>query len=135
MCAVHGCSKPLFTPLIKWGREQKVCRRHYYARMSGRVGSNWKRDIHNFHRKGACERCGKSAFQFGQEIQSYWPAESRLTRARDIVKLGMQVLQGDHINGRHISRAHHAENIMTLCSNCHHVKTIASGDFVPVMHR
>lgn len=135
MCAVHGCSKPLFSSLITKGREQRVCKRHFYSMKSGRVGINWKRDIHNFHRKGSCEMCHKTAFQFGLEIQQYQCPTDRSTRTRDIIKLGMTVLQGDHIEGREIDNANHPENIQTLCANCHRVKTIANKDYMPVMYR
>lgn len=134
MCAVHGCDKPLFTPLLS-GRQQGVCIRHFYARKSGRVGVNWQRDIHNFHRKGYCEMCFKTAYEFGLEILVLQNMNPDIISKRDIIKLGMTILQGDHINGRAISKAHHPENIQTLCSNCHRVKTIATGDHIPVKHR
>mgnify|MGYP001203272338 CR=1 FL=1 len=37
------------------------------------------------------------------------------------------VLHGDHINGDHEDNRH--ENLQTLCSICHHLKGLKSGDF------
>ena len=137
MCEVHGCSNPNYKPKGKWKRAQQVCFKHWIARKSGRVGSQWKRDIHNFHRKGKCECCGKTAYQCGVEtINSQWYKEPvDHLRVRDIMRIGMQALSGDHINGRDIERAHYPENIQTLCFHCHRIKSNASGDHRPVMHR
>lgn len=137
MCAVHGCDNKLFTPLIKHSRQQKVCRKHYYAMKSGRVGHQWKRDIHNFHRKGQCECCGVTAYDLGQIVRSQMPTKKQgeHSRIRNIIRLGMMILQGDHIDGRDFDEANHAHNIQTLCPNCHRIKTIASGDNIPVKHR
>lgn len=132
VCIVHGCCNPTFKPNKKWGQQQRVCKRHYYAMKSGRVGGNWQRDIHNFHRKGECADCGVTAFELGFRIFS---GHIEGVRVRDVIKKGMQVLQGDHINGRTGDNAHTAENIQTLCSTCHHIKTIREGDHVPVVHR
>ena len=38
------------------------------------------------------------------------------------------VLHGDHINGDH--EDNRSENLQTLCSICHHLKGMKSGDFV-----
>jgi len=38
------------------------------------------------------------------------------------------VLHGDHINGDH--EDNRPENLQTLCSICHHLKGLTSGDFV-----
>ncbi len=38
------------------------------------------------------------------------------------------VLHGDHIDGNHENNV--PENIQTLCSICHHVKGLTTGDFV-----
>jgi len=38
------------------------------------------------------------------------------------------VLHGDHIDGNHENNV--PENIQTLCSICHHMKGLATGDFV-----
>lgn len=133
MCTVHGCKNKLHTPLFKWSRAQKVCRKHYFAMKSGRVGMNWQRDIHNFHRKGACEWCGVTAYNLGSQV--FERCDQPLPRIRNIIKAGMQILQGDHIRGREGKHAHHAKNIQTLCPTCHRIKTIASGDSIPVKHR
>lgn len=127
MCAVHGCNnEKLFTPKLKWAHEQHVCRRHYFAMKSGRVGRNWRRDIHNFHRKNACEYCGVTAYECGAEVFKF--AGMPLPRVRDVIKRGMEVLHGDHIDGRAFPEANFPENIQTLCPNCHRFKTLAMGD-------
>ena len=43
-------------------------------------------------------------------------------------KFPNSVLHGDHINGNHEDNK--AENIQTLCSICHHLKGMESGDFI-----
>lgn len=135
-CEVHGCTQQLFTPLIKYSRQQRVCRRHYYARLSGRVGVNWERDIHNFHRKGACQCCGQTAYNFGKQVLLSQGIQPRI---RDAIRVGMGVLEGDHIKRPKEFTAreqkqgipHRAENIQTLCRNCHRIKTLVNKDLSP----
>lgn len=137
-CIVHGCCKSRFTPPIKRGQLQLVCQRHYYATKSGRVGAQWRRrDIHNFHRRDACEWCARTAWQIGNEIcaRMSYNDPSQTFRIRDIIREGMKVLQGDHINGRDIRKAHWPENIQTLCANCHKIKTVVEKDHVPRLYR
>jgi hypothetical protein len=43
-------------------------------------------------------------------------------------KFPNSVLHGDHINGDH--EDNRPENLQTLCSICHHLKGLNSGDFV-----
>lgn len=134
-CEVHGCNNPVYKPNKKYAQVQRVCRKHYIAKQSGRVGANWERDIHNFHRKGYCEVCGITAGQLGLEViaaRGQTPTEYRF---REIINLGMQNLEGHHINGREGRKAHHPENIQTLCATHHKIITIANEDHKPVKHR
>lgn len=43
-------------------------------------------------------------------------------------KFPNSVLHGDHIDGNHENN--NPENLQTLCSICHHLKGLSSGDFV-----
>jgi 5-methylcytosine-specific restriction endonuclease McrA len=43
-------------------------------------------------------------------------------------KFPSTILHGDHIDGNHENNK--SENIQTLCSICHHLKGLSSGDFV-----
>ena len=101
MCMVPGCDctySENYKPKKKYSRTQQVCFKHWIATKSGRVGPNWRqRDRHNFHRKGYCECCGKTAYQFGLEILKWKGANISDYRVRDIVRIGMRCLQGDHI--------------------------------------
>lgn len=131
-CAVPGCDHSVYTPKKKWGQQQKVCRKHYYAKLSGRAGPQWKRDIHNFHRKGHCEACGVTAHHLGSVIAA---GRGVTMRVRELIKEGMKVLQGDHIDGRHDSQSHFAHNIRTLCPTCHVLKSRIHNDHKPVKYR
>jgi hypothetical protein len=138
MCIVPGCNEARYLPKAKYSRLKKVCRKHWIAILSGRVGCNWHRDKHNFHRKGYCEMCGVTAYQIGKvivDMQSVAHGSPVDVRRRDIIKQGMKVLQGDHIDGRNNDNPHAAENIQTLCPNCHRVKTIVNKDCVPYWTR
>lgn len=131
-CAVHGCDAPVFHPNKKYAQEQKVCRKHYFAKLSGRVGPQWKRDIHNFHRKGHCEWCGVTAGQLGMRIAK---VKGIVVSIREAVRTGMKSLEGDHIDGRDFPEAHYKENIQTLCPTCHRIKSLANEDHIPVKFR
>lgn len=132
ICVVHGCDSPVYHPKKKYAQEQWVCKKHYFAKLSGRVGRNWKRDIHNFHRKGHCECCGITAGRLGYRIAKLKGVKMTM---REMVFKGMQSLEGDHIDGRDFPEAHYKENIQTLCPTCHRIKTLANDDHVPVKHR
>ena len=132
-CEVPFCNKPVYKPNKKWGQVQRVCRKHYIARQSGRVGLNWERDVHNFYRKGRCEVCGITAGELGMDVIAHRDDSASSYRFRDIIELGMQNLEGHHINGDH--NDNRPENIMTLCATHHKVITIAEKHHVPVKHR
>lgn len=133
LCCVDGCYGSVFTPPVKWGQEQAVCSRHYYAKKSGRVSSNWERDMHNFHRKSKCSWCHVTSYTLGQQViqRRRLDGDTVEYRFRDIVRLGVQALEGDHIYGRDGPNANYPDNIMTLCSTCHRIKTLAKKDFSP----
>jgi len=43
-------------------------------------------------------------------------------------KIPKSILHGDHIDGNHQNNT--IENLQTLCSVCHHIKGMESGDFI-----
>lgn len=136
VCIVPGCNSSVYKPKAKHSRVQRVCRKHWIARKSGRVGPNWERDVHNFHRKGYCENvvCGITPMQaYKKNVEPFLdPEEISKLRIRDKVRLGMHTIQGDHIRGREVENANHRENIQTLCSGCHRGKSTAKGDLDPL---
>lgn len=134
-CIVHGCDNMKHRTEGSYSRLLAVCYKHDLARRSGRVGANWQRDIHNFHRKSECADCGVNAYQLGVRLLIGFGVDPNKLRFRDIVFAGMKCLTGDHKKGRAEPDAHCAGNIQTLCPTCHAIKSITNGDLDPLKYK
>ena len=142
VCIVEGCNNLVWERSTK-GPKPVVCDKHYWSMVSGRVSyKHVRRDVHLFHRKAYCEGFDGNgcphkitAYKLGKDIidemvrRGEYKMHSRSWR--DIIRIGVQQLEGDHIRGRNIPRANAKENIRTLCPICHKKKTKLEKNYMP----
>ena len=109
-CVNEGCSNDVIVRDWKYYSFKHMCgdcTRRLQNNLGPRAGVK-------FHKKDHCENTdGRLGFKC--PVNPKW-------------KFPNSVLHGDHINGNH--EDNRPENLQTLCSICHHLKGMRSGDYV-----
>ena len=115
-CIVEGCNNLQHDMGVnKYGKRcyRKKCAQHHYQLLAERKGltvTQWMKQWHPYHnyRKDYCENAiGK--------YKGWLPVPCSIT------KMFPMFLSVDHLDGDHNNND--PDNLMTLCHNCHHVKT------------
>lgn len=114
-CTVKGCNN--FLTAYQGPGSDTLCRQHQ-KNLAEYGGMATGKKMYSHHRGTHCESCG------------YTPFEDEMIQAVEDLKLRNQifryVLHVDHIDGNHENND--PENLQTLCSRCHSIKTVINGD-------
>lgn len=114
-CTVEGCNN--FLTAYQGPGSDTLCRQHQ-KNLAEYGGMATGKKMYSHHRGTHCESCG------------YTPFEDEMIQAVEDLKLRNQifryVLHVDHIDGNHENND--PENLQTLCSRCHSIKTVINGD-------
>lgn len=115
-CVLDGCNR-LLTHFQGPGSMQ-LCREHQIRQRAyggpGRLDRPW-----TFWKKDSCESCGRTPSKDNPKIAKM---KEPLRTA-----LGRMMLQVDHISASK-EKNNHPDNLMTLCSECHQLKSYQKGD-------
>jgi len=114
-CTVEGCNN--FLTAYQGPGSDTLCREHQ-KNLAEYGGMATGKKMYSHHRGTHCESCG------------YTPFEDEMIQAVEDLKLRNQifryVLHVDHMDGNHENND--PENLQTLCSRCHSIKTVINGD-------
>jgi len=115
-CVLDGCKQPLThfqgPGSLQLCREHQIRQRHYGG--PGRLDRPY-----TFWKKDSCESCGRQPSRDNPRIASM----------KEPIKttVGRMMLQVDHKTVRKHG-GDHPKNLITLCSECHQLKTYKNGD-------
>lgn len=116
-CKAPGCEKPL--TMWKGPGEKDYCDEHQ-RNLVDYGGLATTKKVYSQMRESCCSECGFDPAKLPR-VKKYENSDpvmfNRLIRSAITV---------DHIDGNHENNE--PENLQTLCSNCHNIKTIENGD-------
>ncbi len=126
VCMVDGCDKPLTS--YSGPASTKLCREHQL--LLREYGGNARVDRpYTFWKKDHCQECGHVPMRDNPKI-------AELEKPYDRI-LGMMMLDVDHIDKPNDPKlkyklikngVNHPNNLITLCKECHQLKTYTKGD-------
>lgn len=114
-CTIEGCNK--FLTAYQGPGSDTLCREHQ-KNLSEYGGMATTKKSYSQSRETHCSSCGYTPYS-DEMIQSVEDPKMR----NQIIRY---VLHVDHIDGNHENNA--PENLQTLCSRCHSIKTVINGD-------
>jgi len=117
-CELDGCDNPLTH--YQGPGSQSLCREHQLRLRE--YGGPARRDRPwTFWKKDHCEDCGHTPHKDNPKIAELKEPVSKI--------LGMMMLHVDHKTVRR-KGGNHPKNLVTLCQECHMLKTYLSGDHI-----
>lgn len=133
-CMVPYCKNEMIPRKegIRGGRHHNCCKDHLpYQRLI----VNFRRDIHRAIAFGKykdldqirCKGCKDSLIDHWNRHCRFLYKDIELTK-RNKQEIVFKLFQVDHINGKRDKDYNSPDNLQVLCSNCHDVKSIFSGD-------
>lgn len=114
-CTVEGCNH--FLTAYQGPGSETLCRRHQ-KNLAEYGGLGTIKKVYSHHRSTHCEGCGYTPLT-DERVQSVEDPKIRNRLARTLLTV-------DHIDGNHANND--PENLQTLCTVCHAIKTVINGD-------
>lgn len=114
-CTVEGCNK--FLTAYQGPGSDTLCRSHQ-KNLAEYGGMGTIKKVYSHHRDTHCEHCGYTPLT-DERVQSQEDPKIRNRLARTLLTV-------DHIDGNHENNS--PENLQTLCTVCHAIKTVVNGD-------
>jgi hypothetical protein len=125
-CELDGCDNPLTH--YQGPGSQSLCREHQ-LRLRDYGGPARRDRPWTFWKKDHCEDCGHTPHKDNNKIRELKEPTSKI--------LGMMMLHVDHIKAggkdkrnKEAKGVNHPKNLVTLCQECHMLKTYLSGDHI-----